>query len=158
MKAEFQALQHVEVRIPESKLPPPIITSLGPKNWWRLEQEYVYDDGNHRITVPAGFEFNMASIPRHFWGLIAPFELSVSAPLVHDFMYHHQGKLPAGSIEPKHSYTRQEADLLFRRMMEEEGVPAWRRPLAYYAVRAFGGFAWNRPPSESVLRPVESSE
>ena len=99
-------------------------------------------DGDTTITVPAGFRFDLSSVPRVFWSLIAPFELSIAAPLVHDFLYRHGGKPPEGSVAPPRAYTRAEADRTFRAMMEAEGVSAWRRTAAYLAVRAFGGRAW----------------
>lgn len=142
MKDFVEHLEHDAVAIPQSDLPPPVLTYISSERAWRLEADYSYPDGPTTITVPAGFMFDLASVPRWFWWLIAPFELSVSAPLIHDFLYKHAGDPPAGSVEPPRTYTRKQADQLFRRMMEEEGVPAWRRRLAYWAVRAFGGFGW----------------
>jgi Protein of unknown function (DUF1353) len=141
MKDEATQLDNQPVEIPSSTLPPPVLTYLG-NDRWRLEADYMYQDGDHKITVPAGFEFDLSSVPRAFWSLIAPFELSITAPLLHDFLYHYGGDPPAGAIEPPRKYTRREADDLFRRVMEQEGVPAWRRLSAYAAVRLFGGSAW----------------
>jgi hypothetical protein len=111
---------------------------------WRLEQTYDYYDESRgrRLTVAAGFEFDLSSVPRLLWWLIAPFELSIAAPLVHDFLYRYRGEPPPGSVLPPHRYTRAESDRLFRRAMEQEGVGAWRRGAAYAAVRAFGRVAW----------------
>jgi hypothetical protein len=144
VKAAFQELEEAQVAIADSDLPSPVVSSLGPRNWWRLVEVYRYTDGAYTITVPAGFEFNMASVPRVFWGLIGPFELSVAAPLVHDFLYRYRGALPLGTVDPKREYTRRQADQLFRTMMEKEAVSWWRRPPAYLAVRIFGGFVWKR--------------
>ncbi len=132
------------VQIQDSRLPPPVITYLGRGAGWRLEHPYSYQDGDHRLTVPGGFEFDLASIPRWFWWAIAPFELSVAAPLLHDFIYQHGGRLPDGSVQPPRTYTRQEADRVFRDIMVHEGVPGWRRTIAYAAVRAFGWTGWRR--------------
>jgi hypothetical protein len=134
-------LQNQPVEISASPLPPPVLTYIGDDRW-RLEADYTYQDGDHRITVPAGFEFDLSSVPRAFWSLIAPFELSITAPLLHDFLYQYGGRPPPGTVEPPRTYTRREADQLFRAVMEREGVPAWRRLPAYAAVRAFGRRAW----------------
>ena len=141
MKEFAYRLDHDRVEIAGSRLPPPVITSptIGR---WRLEGAYTYHDGLTAITVPAGFEFDLSSVPRPFWPLIAPFELSIVAPLVHDFLYRHGGRPPAGSLEPPRTYERAEADRMFRAIMEAENVPSWRRVLAYLAVRAFGRSAW----------------
>ena len=141
MKEFVRALERDPVDIPESRLPPPILTHVGGRHW-RLEAEYAYVYDGTTITVPAGFHFDLSSVPRPLWGLIAPFELSVSAPLIHDFLYMHAGNPPAGSIEPPRTYTRGEADRIFLTMMRAEGVSRWRRTLGYLAVRAFGRFAW----------------
>jgi Protein of unknown function (DUF1353) len=140
MKEFAYRLDHDPVEISGSRLPPPVITSpeIGR---WRLEVPYTYHDDGTAITVPAGFEFDLSSVPRPFWSLIAPFELSIVAPLLHDFLYRHGGKPPAG-IDPPRAYSRAEADRLFRHIMEAEAVPTWRRVLAYAAVRAFGRGAW----------------
>jgi hypothetical protein len=131
--------ERVEVRA--SALPGPVLTYVG-DNQWRLEAGYAYNDEAHVITVPEGFMFDLSSVPRPLWWLIAPFELSVSAPLLHDFLYRSGGKPRAGSVEPPRTYTRLDADRMFRRIMEAEGVAAWRRTLGYAAVRLFGGGAW----------------
>jgi hypothetical protein len=134
-------LDHDRVDIAGSRLPPPLVTapSIGR---WRVEADYTYLDGATAITVPAGFEFDLSTIPRLFWPLIGPFELSIVAPLMHDFLYAHGGRPPAGSVVPPRTYDRAEVDRMFREIMGAEGVPAWRRAVAYAAVRLFGGGAW----------------
>ena len=144
MKAEVRHYHEEAVAVEKSSLAAPVVTYIGPGNVWRLEEAYEYRDGQYLITVPAGFRFDLASIPRIFWFLISPFELSISAPLLHDFLYAYDGAPPAGSIEPPRTYTRKEADQLFRTIMEIEGVPAWRRTSAYWAVRGFGWIGWRK--------------
>ncbi len=137
-------LDNKRVEIKDSNLLAPVLTYIVTDKKWRLEQPYTYQDGEYSIKVPVQFMFDLASIPRAFWWLIAPFELSMSAPLIHDFLYRFSGKPPAASIVPQRTYTRLESDLLFGRIMKEEGVWAWRRTAAYHAVRWFGGNAWGR--------------
>ena len=144
MKAEIRRYHEESVKVAASSLAAPVVTYVGPGNVWRLEEAYEYRDGQNLITVPEGFRFDLASIPRVFWWLISPFELSIAAPLLHDFLYAYDGDPPAGSIEPPRVYTRKQADQLFRTIMEIEGVPAWRRNLAYWAVRSFGWTGWRK--------------
>lgn len=141
MKAFILELDRHPVHIATSGLPAPVISHIGGK-LWRLEQPYSYSGDNHTITVPALFEFDLASIPRALWWLIGPFDLSIAAPLIHDFLYRYQGQPPTGSIVPPRTYKRKEADQLFRAMMKEEGVWWWRRAAAYRVVRLVGGIAW----------------
>jgi uncharacterized protein DUF1353 len=138
---EARSLDHDLVDVRASRLPPPVLTWVG-GNQWRLEANYVYRDGATIITVPAGFAFDLSSVPRALWWLIAPFELSIAAPLLHDFLYLHGSSPPAGSVDPPRTYTRADADRVFVELMRAEGVPSWRRFLGYAAVRLFGGNAW----------------
>ena len=148
MKAEVRHYRQQSVEVAASSLPAPVVTYIGPGNVWRLEEAYEYRDGDNLITVPEGFRFDLASIPRIFWFLISPFELSIAAPLLHDFLYAHDGDPPATSIEPPRVYTRKEADQLFLTIMKTEGVPNWRRNLAYWAVRSFGWIGWRKQKLE----------
>lgn len=142
MKDVAYELSHTRVGIAGSTLPPPVVSYDVSTRKWRLEAAYDYFDDPNQITVPNQFTFNLASVPRPIWWLIAPFELSIAAPLLHDFLYRFRGSPPAGSIVPPRTYSRQQTDLLFRNVMTQEGVPAWRRAAAYHAVRWFGAGAW----------------
>ena len=142
MKPNAFTLDHTAVVIPASSLPAPKISYDVGKQVWRLEETYSYTDSGHVITIAAPFDFDLASIPRALWWLIAPFELSIAAPMIHDFLYQHKGSPPPGSIVPPITYSRKKADELFRHLMKLEGIAAWRRRLAYRAVRLFGWYAW----------------
>lgn len=142
MKEFVWRLDHDRVEIPGSRLPAPVVTYLVAEGKWRLEADYEYRDDATAITVPAGLLFDLSSVPRVFWPLIGPFELSIAAPLLHDFLYRHGGRLPDGSVSPPRTYTRAEVDRMFLTIMEAEAVPFWRRVPAYLAVRAFGRSAW----------------
>lgn len=126
---------------------------------WILHQGYTYSSGPHHIWIRPGFAFDLASIPRLVWWLIAPFELSICAPLVHDYLYSCGGKFQHDSKVAMWGcrlwYTRAETDALFLRIMCEEGVPRWRRTLAYVAVRLFGWLSWG-PPGEIRIAPSPS--
>lgn len=150
-----QRMQHfmsmsapVAVDIPKSTLERPVLTYAG-GGVWCLHAAYRYTiaDGPRAggvIVVPEGFLSDLSSVPRAAWWLIAPFELSITAPLVHDALYRYGGRLPGGWTEPHMTFTRAEADALFRHIMKREGVARWRRAAAHTAVRRFGGGAWGR--------------
>jgi hypothetical protein len=106
VREEVRHYEQAPIQITRSVLPAPVVTYIGPGNRWQLEAAYSYADGANVITVPEGFQFDLASIPRMFWGLIAPFELSIAAPLLHDFLYHHQGDLPPGTADVQLSLAR----------------------------------------------------
>jgi hypothetical protein len=119
------------VEIPRSPLPPPQLVYRG-KGQWELQVAYVAKIPE-KLVIPAGFRFDLASIPRVFWWLIAPFELGIVAPLVHDYLYRTGG---LGRL------ARHAADDVFRALMIAERVPLWRIELAYQAVRLFSGGSW----------------
>ncbi|NET39517.1 MAG: DUF1353 domain-containing protein [Cyanothece sp. SIO1E1] len=125
----------------------------------KIEEQYVYKDTerNAKIVIEIGFDFDLSSIPRLFWKIIGPYELSVEAPLIHDFMYLSRGGRRSdwphgtpilGKIEPNTClYSRRDADELFLTMMRQAGVRSWRRFLRYRAVRIFGWLFW-KPDEE----------
>ncbi len=123
-------------------------------NIWTLEEKYSYKDDMKKSTIllDKGFKFDLSSIPRLFWIIIGTHELSLEAPLVHDFMYMSRGgtrgylhqKPILGSIKTEGVYySRKEVDDLFLLMMQQAGVSRWRRLLGYIGVKFFGGWYWN---------------
>jgi hypothetical protein len=112
---------------------------------WVLLDEFTHTEPGFRLRVPRGFLFDLASVPRPLWAIIAPHELSVRAALVHDHLYRNAGLIIPGDAHPGEiirRFTRFDADILFLRMMREDGVPLWRRSLAFLAVRIGGRGAW----------------
>ena len=126
----------------DPSLPPVPITYDVGRRTWLLLSDYSYTYEGHKITAKAGYAFDLSSVPRPIWWLIAPNELSILAPLFHDLLYEYQGTLPAECVSPYRTYTRHETDDLFLHLMEVEGVDWWRRNAAYSAVRAAGGVYW----------------
>lgn len=127
------------IPIENSELPAPLIQYDESEKIWILSEPYQYQSDDYQMIVPANFKFDLASVPRPFWWAISPFDLSISAPLIHDFLYVYRGQAPQDSVIPYRTFTRLEADRLFDRMMEQEGVANWRRAISYRAVRLFGG-------------------
>lgn len=129
---------------PEEPLPSVRVTYLVREGSWRLDADFRWEEGGTRLTVPAGYRFDLASVPRLLWWLIAPFELSLAAPLVHDFLYRTAGVPPPRTVEPHRTFTRAEADRIFCAIMARQGVAGWRLAAAYLAVRVAGVLAWRR--------------
>lgn len=126
--------------IKRSSLPAVKITYHTQDKQWELVEAYSVLASGFRFSIAAGFRFDLASIPRLIWWAVSPFELSLVAPLIHDFVYRFDGKVPSDSVEPDHVFSRLETDQIFRELMELEGVSGWRRALAYRLVRWFGRF------------------
>ncbi len=90
---------------------------------------FVYK-GRNTIEVPRFFRTDFASIPRGFRWLITGHDMTRKPAVVHDYLYRNG------------IGCREEADRIFKRAMKEEGVPKWKRKLAYRAVRMFGWGSW----------------
>lgn len=103
--------------------------------WVVRDTIYVYDL-DWAWVIPAGFECDLASIPRAVRPLMETSDLGLIPPIIHDFLYR------SGGVAGPYKYTRKQADRLFLGLMEWCGVAAWRRQMAYRAVRWFGRGAW----------------
>jgi hypothetical protein len=112
----------------------------GGRSCVRLQAPLMYcvghEDSEERITVPAGFETDFASIPWGLWNLFPPWGAYARPAIVHDYLYEVGGQIPG------RCYTRKQADGIFREAMGVVGVPAWRAAIMYRAVRLGGGSGW----------------
>jgi hypothetical protein len=109
---------------------------------WVLGDPWVTAINGSILTIPSGFGFDLASVPRILNPIIQKWELGTAAPLKHDYCYQRQGVLEY-AVPPCH-LSRCRIDRVFLETMKQEGVAGWRRVSAYWVVRLFGGFAWRR--------------
>jgi hypothetical protein len=80
------------------------------------------------FIVPAGFESDLASIPRWYWPILSPRYSSFVYPaIMHDYLYSCPGAL-----------TRKYADDALFAALVSEGVSKYTAYKFYYAVRLFG--------------------
>lgn len=85
------------------------------------------------VIVPAGFDTDLASIPRIVWPVISPMNAKLVRPaILHDWLY-----------RMTESYSRKECDIIFYDSLRLEGIGVWRASMMYYAVRA-GGWVFYR--------------
>lgn len=103
--------------------------------YWLVIAPLVWDDGR-RITVPAMFETDLASIPRPFRRFFDVNGKSRRAAVLHDWLY-------AGQC-----LSRADADRLFLDAMAADGVGWAKRWSMYAAVRAAGWRYYRRCGSE----------
>lgn len=87
-------------------------------------------DKRGTITIPVGFITDFASVPRLFRAFITGHDNTKMPAVLHDWLYR------------KGIGTRKEADKMFLMAMKENGVPWWKRRMAYRGVRLGGGFSW----------------
>jgi len=117
----------------------------------------------HRITVPKGFICDGNSVP-WFARVFIPgdWTLGLIAVLIHDLLYFYKGRLPFAMHQiwvngnwtdalqqpdtTRLTWKREDADKLFAVIMREDGVPMWRRRMAYRGVRAAVWQNWDESP------------
>lgn len=123
---------------------------------YRLNEDYTYvwiqRNIVTQITVPKGFTYDGASVPRFLWSLsgLTRDGLIRAAALVHDWIYMNDGALPECSMREFNKgwtcisgrWTRKDSDKLFLKMMLEAGIENYRANRAYACVRLFGGLYW----------------
>lgn len=109
--------------------------------WRRLTQPYRVNIGGTWWVIPAGEEWNQATIPRLLRLLIDEQELGDAATLGHDKLYAYHGALPRAWLDRSvpgavyRTYTRDEADrFLFETGLIEGAVP-WKALNGWRAVR-----------------------
>ena len=85
----------------------------------------------HTVVIPAGFEFDGATIPKAAWAIIgSPFQPDfMVAACVHDWYCVH-------SLQMRCYQSRVIGDAVFFKLLADAGVPRWKRTLMYAAVRA----------------------
>ena len=83
--------------------------------------------------VPAGFETDLASIPRGLWNVLPKTGKWDKGGVLHDWLYRHPG-----------SKSRGEVDDLLREACEACGVGAVARFLIWSGVRTGGWKPWNK--------------
>lgn len=152
----FKSISNLEIKIRGSSLPNPTISWDQGNRIWVLEENVqvgiqVKDQTDpYELQIPKKFSFDLATVPRLLWMIIAPFELSIIAPLVHDYLYENKGRLYIGNdhqITSEKTDTaiyinRLETDTIFLNHMKQEGIGKIKRYVCYYGVRWFGGKYW----------------
>lgn len=90
------------------------------------EVEVQIDDVT--ITIPKGFETDLASIPRWYWSILSPNNTSLVAPaILHDYLY---------ACETY--FTQKESDDIFYTAMIANEVNSFTAYQMYLAVRLLG--------------------
>lgn len=125
------------------KLPNPIPLDRceGGRPKFQLEVPFVVHINGTALTIPAGVEFDYASVPRALTNIFPPNDPDYqAASLLHDVAY--QAEL----------WPRDFNDKLFLAAMIGTGVERWKRNTMWFAVRIGGGFTYRKHSIESVLK------
>ena len=108
----------------------PVLQYDALRNLYRLVEDYTVEWGRahlrKRLSCPAGFEYDLASVPRLLWGLARPDGPWNGASLWHDRLYAFRGKLPVGEFQT-----------LIKGEWKDDSAP-WRRGQADELLELFG--------------------
>lgn len=113
--------------------PNPIDGKFCPKGrQFVLDTDFIYQDEEVRVIVPAGFVTDFNSVPEPLWAYFAPWE-HPEAGTVHDWLYRNPG-----------GRSRQQVDAVHRRILELKGMRPSKRQAIYLALRLGGWKPWNK--------------
>src|SRR2546428_11438136 len=113
-----------------------LVSPLADGSTWVIMRDFGYDvgveaSGDH-IDVTVGFQTDFATIPRPFWIILPKWGRYGNATVIHDWLYWTQARPPP------------HADATFLEAMGVLGVSGAVKYTLYWAVRLFGGVAWDR--------------
>lgn len=92
------------------------------------------------FTVPAGFQYDVASVPWVATGAVPKDGLIRAAALCHDYLCVNKGQVPRNDGEGMLIYDWTESADIFRRLMLDAGIDKERAATAYQAVMLYGVF------------------
>jgi hypothetical protein len=109
---------------------------------WRIAKDFEYTLKGEKYVIPAGFEFDGASVPKFLASWLSPVGVLLMGGLIHDYAYKYatlkkKGKGTMGTLSQK------QADIIFRDINIEQNGMHLLNYLAYWALRLGGFVAWN---------------
>lgn len=111
------------------------VYSYKSKKYWRIIVPFSVELSNKKIiSIPRGFYYDMATVPKWLWSFVRPFNDGLFAFLIHDYLY---------VYKEKHTLTRKEVDkemLFWLKITNPSNM--FDNYIRYIIVRLFGGFWW----------------
>ncbi len=112
-----------------------IYSTKSPKYWRLVKDVEVQLSNGDVIIIPAGYCYDMASVPKWLWSIVRPFNDGLLATLIHDYLYVHQ---------ERHMLSRAEVDAEYLRWMMITNTNYFDNYVRYLVVRAFGWLYWKK--------------
>ena len=109
---------------------------------WKITKDWKYRMNGNEYIIPAGFQFDGASIPKFLRTFFSPVGVLLVGGLVHDYMYKYSALKRTGKgglllVDQK------KADQIFRDINIEVNGFYFMNYLAYWSLRIGGFVAWN---------------
>jgi hypothetical protein len=109
---------------------------------WKIEQDFHYTIGEEQYKIPAGFEFDGASVPKFLATFLSPVGVLLMGGLVHDYGYKYATLMRADGTTIGY-HDQKHMDGLFRDICIEVNGFRVLNYLAYWTLRLAGFVAWN---------------
>ena len=110
---------------------------------WELTKDWKYNIDGEEYVIPAGFQFDGASIPKFLRTFFSPVGVLLIGGLVHDYAYKYKTLLKANKKDTMGEIDQKRADEIFRDInIIVNGFYTMNR-LAYWSLRLGGFVAWN---------------
>lgn len=110
---------------------------------WEIAKDFHYELNGKKYIIPAGFQFDGASIPKFLASFLSPVGVLLIGGLVHDYAYKYSALKPSNDKDPILLLDQKKADEIFRDINIEINGFYFLNYLAYYALRLGGFVAWN---------------
>ena len=110
---------------------------------WIITEDWKYNIDGEEYVIPAGFQFDGASIPKFLRTFFSPVGVLLMGGLVHDYAYKYKTLLKKNKKDTMGELTQKRADEIFRDInVIVNGFYTMNR-LAYWSLRIGGFVAWN---------------
>ena len=110
---------------------------------WEITKDWKYNIDGTEYVIPAGFQFDGASIPKFLRTFFSPVGVLLVGGLVHDYAYKYKTLLEANKKKTMGDLTQKRADEIFRDINIVVNGFYVMNYLAYYSLRLGGFVAWN---------------
>tara|TARA_B100001059_G_C17748999_1_gene536037 strand:- start:152 stop:745 length:594 start_codon:yes stop_codon:yes gene_type:complete len=113
------------------------------KRQWEVAEDFYFSLGKEQYMIPAGFQFDGASVPKFLATFLSPVGVLLVGGLVHDYGYKYGTLMREDGTNI--GYTGQAyMDKLFRDICIEVNGFKFLNYLAYWALALVGFIAWNK--------------
>ena len=110
---------------------------------WEITKDWRYKIEDIEYVIPAGFQFDGASIPKFLRAFFSPVGVLLVGGLVHDYMYKYTACKPARTNGALLVVDQKRADQIFRDINIVVNGFYSMNNLAYWSLRIGGFVAWN---------------
>ena len=110
---------------------------------WEVTEDWKYNIDGEEYVIPAGFQFDGASIPKFLRSFFSPVGVLLIGGLVHDYAYKYKTLLKKNKKQTMGEIDQKRADVIFRDINIIVNGFYSMNYLAYWSLRIGGFVAWN---------------